>query len=202
MSDFGVRQLDLTATFSSAFRTTPVVTVGLMKLDHFESDDDASMSLQSLLEQMQAEMKQLQAEIEAQDQIFQAEIQQLQAKDQMYQADIQQLQTEMAANDQRIQDLEQRDYVERCESGDLESPTNVFTSGDGYRYLDVTATFSRAFRTTPVVTVGLRSLDHYAGHIRVRASLASVSTTSLTVRISTWSSSQLYYANVNWLACA
>eukprot|EP00058_Branchiostoma_floridae_P027362 XP_002612853.1 hypothetical protein BRAFLDRAFT_67197 [Branchiostoma floridae] len=139
------------------------------------------MSLQSVLAQLQADME---------------------AKDQVTLAKIQQLQTELAVKDQRIQDLEQRDYVERCESGDLGTPSHAFTSGDGDRHLDLTATFSRAFRTTPVVTVGLRHVDHFATEIRVSATVQSVSTTSLTVRIGTWVDSRLYAANVYWMACA
>ncbi|XP_035671541.1 uncharacterized protein LOC118412649 [Branchiostoma floridae] len=139
------------------------------------------LSLQSVLAQLQAEME---------------------AKDQLTLANIQQLQTEMAAKDQRIQDLEQRDYVERCESGDLGTPSHAFTSGNGDRHVDLTATFSRAFRTTPVVTVGLRHVDHFATEIRVSATVQSVSTTSLTVRIGTWVDSRLYAANVYWMACA
>ncbi|XP_035671529.1 uncharacterized protein LOC118412640 isoform X2 [Branchiostoma floridae] len=171
-------------------------------------------------QEFQTEIGQLQTEMATKDQMYQAEIQQLHAKDQemeaeiqqiqnemaakdqMHQADIQQLQTEMGAKDQRIQDLEQRDYIERCESGVFETPDDVFTSGDGDRHLDLTATFSRAFRTTPVVTVGLTSLDHFPGHTRAKATVVSVSTTSLTVRIGTWASSQLYAAYVHWMACA
>eukprot|EP00058_Branchiostoma_floridae_P027344 XP_002612835.1 hypothetical protein BRAFLDRAFT_67217 [Branchiostoma floridae] len=152
-------------------------------------------------QEFQTEIGQLQTEMATKDQMYQAEIQQLHAKDQemeaeiqqiqnemaakdqMHQADIQQLQTEMGAKDQRIQDLEQRDYIERCESGVFETPDDVFTSGDGDRHLDLTATFSRAFRTTPVVTVGLTSLDHFPGHTRAKATVVSVSTTSLTVKV-------------------
>ncbi|XP_035671542.1 uncharacterized protein LOC118412650 [Branchiostoma floridae] len=176
--------------------------------------------MQSVLEQLQAEMLHLQTEVgtkeqmflseiqhlQADDQAMQAEMQQLQhdttAKDQMYQAEIQQLHTEMARKDQRIQDLEQRDYIERCESGDLTIPNGVLTYGAGARHRDMTASFSRAFRTTPVVTVGLTQLDHYAGETRVTASVVSVSTTGLTVRIGTWASSQLYNAYAHWMACA
>ncbi|KAI8493627.1 hypothetical protein Bbelb_285480 [Branchiostoma belcheri] len=186
----------------------------------------ASLSLQSVLEGLQAEMQHLQTEMEAKEQTFQAELQQLrnetvakdqlmqeelqriqaefeakdqqlqaefEAKDQLMQAEIQQLQSEMAAKDLRIQNLEQRDYIER---------SDAFTSGSGSRYVDVTATFGAAFRTTPVVTVGLMTLDNYPGHIRVSAGVTSVSTTGLTVRISTWADSRLYYARVHWMACA
>eukprot|EP00058_Branchiostoma_floridae_P027341 XP_002612832.1 hypothetical protein BRAFLDRAFT_67220 [Branchiostoma floridae] len=88
------------------------------------------------------------------------------------------------------------------ESGDLGTPSHAFTSGDGDRHLDLTATFSRAFRTIPVVTVGLRHVDHFATEIRVSATVQSVSNTSLTVRIGTWVDSRLYAAHVYWMACA
>eukprot|EP00058_Branchiostoma_floridae_P027337 XP_002612828.1 hypothetical protein BRAFLDRAFT_67224 [Branchiostoma floridae] len=154
----------------------------------------ASLSVQSLLEQLQSDMQQLQVETKAKEQRFQAEIQQLQAetgtKEHMFQSEIQQLHTEMAAKDQMIHDLQQRSYVERCESGFSETPRDAFTSGHGDRHRDLTTTFSRAFRTTPVVTVGLTTLDHLDdenkdgdGNIRVTAGVLSVSTTSLKIKV-------------------
>ncbi|XP_078666711.1 uncharacterized protein LOC144908746 [Branchiostoma floridae x Branchiostoma belcheri] len=152
------------------------------------TDVMVAASLQSVLEGLQAEMQHLRNETAAKDQLMQAEIGRLQ--------------DEMAEKDLRIQDLEQRDYIERCESGVLETPADVFTSGSGSRHVDVTATFGRPFRTTPVVTVGLWYLDNYPGHIRVSAGVTSVSTTSLTVRIGTWADSRLFNARVHWMACA
>ncbi|CAH1244950.1 Hypp7404 [Branchiostoma lanceolatum] len=118
------------------------------------------------LQQLQDEMKQIQSETTADSQMTQTEIQQLQtemaARDeriQQQQDDIRQLQAERAATDQRIQALEQRNYIDRCESGVLSTPSNVLDSGTGTRYRDMTATFSKPFRTTPVVTIGFRVLD-------------------------------------------
>eukprot|EP00058_Branchiostoma_floridae_P027343 XP_002612834.1 hypothetical protein BRAFLDRAFT_67218 [Branchiostoma floridae] len=193
----------------------------------------ASLSLQSVLEQLQADMQQLKVETGAKEQMSQAKMQQLLAKDQEMEAEMQQLQNEMAAKDQkyqaemqqlqaeiqqlqaematkdvRIQHMEQRDYIERCENGTLVTPAGAFMSVFGDRQLDLTATFSSAFRTTPVVTVGWAVLDHFESdvdgnsNIRFRANVVSVSTTSLTVRIGTWSNSKLYGASIHWMACA
>eukprot|EP00058_Branchiostoma_floridae_P027358 XP_002612849.1 hypothetical protein BRAFLDRAFT_67201 [Branchiostoma floridae] len=164
------------------------------------------------MDSYEADVQQLQAEIIAKEKMFQAKMHQLQtemtAKEQMFQAEIQQLQTEMAAKDNRthVEDMEQRDYVERCESGNLETPkkkkASLFPPGYGNRYHDLTATFSRAFRKTPVVTVGLTNVDHYPGHIRVSARVTSVTKTALTVQIGTWHNSEMYQAKVRWMACA
>eukprot|EP00058_Branchiostoma_floridae_P027338 XP_002612829.1 hypothetical protein BRAFLDRAFT_67223 [Branchiostoma floridae] len=141
----------------------------------------------------------------AREQTSQAKMQQLQADNQAMKAEMQQLQNEMVAKDQRIQDLEQRDYIERCQSGVFETPFDAFTSKSRDRHIELKTTFSRAFRTTPVVTVGLATLDHLNDgdvNIRVASSVVYVSTTSLTVRIGTWNYSKLYSAKVYWMACA
>eukprot|EP00058_Branchiostoma_floridae_P027365 XP_002612856.1 hypothetical protein BRAFLDRAFT_67194 [Branchiostoma floridae] len=177
----------------------------------------ASLSPQSVLEQLQADMQQMQAELRAKeaeikkllakDQEMEAEMQQLEnemtAKDQMRKTDIQQLQAKMVAKDQRIQDLEQRDYIARCESGVLKTPQNVFTSESRDRHLDLTATFSRDFRTTPVVTVGFSLLDSLPDrNLRVNANVKSVYATHMIVQIGTWSDSKIYSVMVHWMACA
>ncbi|XP_066266288.1 uncharacterized protein [Branchiostoma lanceolatum] len=130
------------------------------------------------------------------------------AKDQKYQQlqdEIDQLQTERAAKEQRIQVLEQRNYIERCESGVLSTPrdVNILKDGSGTRYQEMTATFSKAFRTTPVVTIGFMYLDTYRHqNTRIRSKVQSKSTTGLTVCIETWEESRLYLASVYWMACA
>ncbi|CAH1270910.1 Hypp4509 [Branchiostoma lanceolatum] len=123
-------------------------------------------------------------------------------QDQTMKEEIQQLQITVAELSAKHKNIQQRPSVERCESGELETPDAAFISGFGRRSLDVSATFSRAFRTPPVVTVGLKHVDHFTGHIHVSTTVASVSTTSLTVRIATWGGSRLYFAAVYWMACA
>ncbi|CAH1244373.1 Hypp7285 [Branchiostoma lanceolatum] len=163
--------------------------------------------IQQLLQQ-QDEIHQLQTEMATKEQQIQVEIQLLQneaaTKAQEMQTDMQQLQDEMVAKDQRIQALEQRDYIERsCNGGYVlaTNPYNVLASGSGYNYQ--TANFSRAFRTTPVVTIGLTVLDHaHFVTLRVQTDVTEISTTGLTVRFGAWEDAKLYYARLYWLACA
>ncbi|CAH1251657.1 Hypp9114 [Branchiostoma lanceolatum] len=143
------------------------------------------------------------------DQAMKVQMQRLQtmvadlaAKDQKGQTEIVGMEETIQALKKEIQALKQRPYIERCESGMLKTPLAVFVTGRGGRSLGLTARFSRAFRTTPVVTLGLRQVDHRLGGIRVSATLVYVSTTNLTVQVSTWSNSQLYSASVYWMACA
>ncbi|CAH1251655.1 Hypp9112 [Branchiostoma lanceolatum] len=121
------------------------------------------------------------------------------------QAVIDQLQTAMVAKDRKtkkeIQALQQRTYTERCESGVLGIPSNGLSSGSGTRYRDLTATFSRRFQTTPVVTVGLKKL-HSSSFTRVDTSVRSVYPSHMIVRIGTWSNTWVYSASVYWMACA
>eukprot|EP00058_Branchiostoma_floridae_P027364 XP_002612855.1 hypothetical protein BRAFLDRAFT_67195 [Branchiostoma floridae] len=91
-------------------------------------------------------------------------------------------------------------FTSEGEAGVLKAPGGAFSSGFGDRFRVLNAT--GAFRTTPVVTVGLGYLDHSVGHIRVMASVESVTTTNLTVRIGTWYDSGLYSASIHWMACA
>eukprot|EP00058_Branchiostoma_floridae_P007886 XP_002593374.1 hypothetical protein BRAFLDRAFT_70854 [Branchiostoma floridae] len=126
-------------------------------------------------------------EMAAKDQRFQGEIQHLRSEmatmEQDMRAEMQQLEDEMMAKDQRIEVLEQRDYIERCETGALATnPYNVLASGYGYRYNYQTVNFSRAFRKTPVVTIGLTVLDHaHDVTLRVQTDVTDVSTTRLTI---------------------
>ncbi|CAH1264277.1 Hypp2928 [Branchiostoma lanceolatum] len=143
-------------------------------------------------------------------QLLQTIVAEMAAKDQTFREEMQQLQNKMAAKERKIQALEQniqpvesRTYIERCESGVLQTLDATFSTGFGERYLDMTATFSRAFRTTPVVTVGLDSLDDdWRTNLRVTAKVLSKSTTDLTVRIGTWYNSLLYRVDIHWMACA
>ncbi|KAI8491014.1 hypothetical protein Bbelb_314330 [Branchiostoma belcheri] len=101
------------------------------------------------------------------------------------QEELQELQTKMAAGDQKIQALEQRPYIERCESGWLEIPYKSLYDGYGSRQHDLTAKFTRPFRKTPVVTLGFVKLDDDSSkNLRVAAEVTTKSTTGLTVRIS------------------
>ncbi|XP_035694205.1 uncharacterized protein LOC118428290 [Branchiostoma floridae] len=144
----------------------------------------------------------------AKDQRFQVEMQHLRSEmatmEQDMRAEMQQLEDEMMAKDQRIQVLEQRDYIKRCETGALATnPYNVLASGYGYRYNYQTVNFSRAFRKTPVVTIGLTVLDHaHDVTLRVQTDVTDVSTTRLTVRFGAWEDAKLYYARLYWMACA
>ncbi|KAI8498091.1 hypothetical protein Bbelb_240350 [Branchiostoma belcheri] len=159
-------------------------------------------------------IQQLRADMTAKDQIHhqkvQDEIQQLQsvvatmtAKGQKVQEEIQELKTKMTAKDQKIQALEQRPYIERCESGGLEIPWGGLSYGSGERYLYLNATFTTPFRKTPVVTLGFVLLDDaVVKQLRVSAAVSSKSMTRLTVRIRTWADSQPYSAAVHWMACA
>eukprot|EP00058_Branchiostoma_floridae_P014512 XP_002600000.1 hypothetical protein BRAFLDRAFT_74119 [Branchiostoma floridae] len=116
-----------------------------------------------------------------------------------------QLQSEMSVRDQRILDLEQRDYIERCESGSIVTPEDALSTDwtTGHRRLHLTATFSRAFRTIPTVTIGLTQVDHLFGsNTRVLAQLSDATRTSLAVEVGTWGDSILYSATVHWMACA
>ncbi|KAI8504713.1 hypothetical protein Bbelb_178310 [Branchiostoma belcheri] len=109
----------------------------------------------------------------------------------------------MTAKDQKVQALEQRPYIERCESGRLEIPWTSLRDGYGNRYRDLTATFTTPFRKTPVVTFGFVKLDDERGkNLRVTAEVTSKSMTRLTVRILTWDDSRLHGAAVHWMACA
>eukprot|EP00058_Branchiostoma_floridae_P027366 XP_002612857.1 hypothetical protein BRAFLDRAFT_67193 [Branchiostoma floridae] len=120
------------------------------------------------------------------------------------------LQAEMAAKDrttrtleQEVQALQQRPYTERCESGELGTPDNAFIYGSGTRYRELTATFSRAFTTTPVVTVGFTELDNELDrNLRVSASVTSVYATHVIVQIGTWGNTRLDSARIRWMACA
>ncbi|XP_066267406.1 uncharacterized protein [Branchiostoma lanceolatum] len=172
---------------------------------------NAPLSLHVVMRQLlhqQDEIHQLQTEMATQEQRFQVEIQLLRnesaTKAQEVQAEMRQLQDEMVAKDQRIQALEQRDYIERCETGVLATnPYNVLATGSGYRYNYQTANFSRAFRTTPVVTIGLTVLDHaHTVTLRVQTDVTEKSTTGLTVRFGAWEDAKLYYARLSWMACA
>ncbi|XP_035693486.1 uncharacterized protein LOC118427693 isoform X3 [Branchiostoma floridae] len=180
------------------------------------------------IQQLRDEINQLQNETAAENQRSQNKTQQLQSemvsKDQRTQTEIQELKTEMAARDeriqqqqddlqqllgesetkdQRIQALEQRTYIEHCESGVLDTPYNVLASGSGSRYRDLTATFSTPFRTTPVVTVGIRKLDIYRSrNTRISTTVTSKSPRSLTVRIITWADTRVHVAGIYWMACA
>ncbi|CAH1251656.1 Hypp9113 [Branchiostoma lanceolatum] len=148
---------------------------------------------QQLLEQ-QAMIHQLQTEMTAKDQEIENEMQQLQAEIAAKDQTIQALQ-------QQTQALEQRPYIERCESGVVGIPAYALSSGSGTRYRDLTATFRARFRKTPVVTIGLKTLDS-SSYTRLDASVRYVYASHMTVRISTWSSSGLHSASVYWMACA
>ncbi|XP_035663409.1 uncharacterized protein LOC118407096 [Branchiostoma floridae] len=105
-----------------------------------------------------------------------------------------------------LEGMEQREYIERCESGLMETPYDgVFSTGSatGLRFLHLEATFSRAFRTIPMVTIGLAHVDHVLNtNIRVKARVLSATKTSLMVALGTWEDSLLYSASVHWMACA
>ncbi|XP_019627714.1 PREDICTED: uncharacterized protein LOC109472386 [Branchiostoma belcheri] len=125
------------------------------------------------------------------------------AKGQKVQEEIQELKTKMTAKDQKIQALEQRPYIERCESGWLGIPWAGLFYGSGERNLYLNATFTTPFRKTPVVTLGFVLLDDaVVKQLRVSAAVSSKSMTRLTVRIRTWADSQPYSAAVHWMACA
>ncbi|KAI8502538.1 hypothetical protein Bbelb_201260 [Branchiostoma belcheri] len=97
---------------------------------------------------------------------------------------IRQLQTKKAARDQKIQALEQRPYIEHCESGGLKIPYKSLYDGFGHREHNLTAMFTRSFRKTPVVTLGFVTLDSDRfRNLRVAAQVTTKSTTVLTVRI-------------------
>ncbi|XP_078613939.1 uncharacterized protein LOC144883366 [Branchiostoma floridae x Branchiostoma japonicum] len=124
---------------------------------------------------------------------------------QQQQGDIQQLLGDRETQDQRIQALEQssRTYIERCESGVLNTPHSALAYGNGMRYRDLTATFSKRFRTTPVVTIGFRKLDMDGSrNTRIEAGVYSKSPTRVTVRITTWTDSRVYVGGIYWMACA
>ncbi|XP_066267699.1 uncharacterized protein [Branchiostoma lanceolatum] len=164
-------------------------------------------SKDQMIQQLRDEMNQLQKETTAENQRTQTEIQQLKtemaARDEQQQDDIRQLQREEASKQRRINALEQRNYIERCESGVLSTPYGALSQGKGARNRDMTATFSEPFRTTPVVTIGFTYLDTYNGvNTRVTSQVRSKSTTGLTVRIGTWDASRVYRASVYWMACA
>ncbi|XP_078613604.1 uncharacterized protein LOC144883173 [Branchiostoma floridae x Branchiostoma japonicum] len=91
-------------------------------------------------------------------------------------------------------------YVQRCESGI--AYTGYAMHGHGVRAQDLSVRFRSAFRTTPVVTVGLRQLDHGNQNVRVTVAERSVTRTGMTVRVGTFADSVLYGATVNWMACA
>ncbi|XP_035693485.1 uncharacterized protein LOC118427693 isoform X2 [Branchiostoma floridae] len=166
--------------------------------------------LNRLQRDTKAEIQQLRSEMASKDQRTQAEIQQLKTemaarneRIQQQQDDIEQLTGEGVAKNQKIQALEQRNYIERCESGVLDTPYNVLASGSGSRYRDLTATFSTPFRTTPVVTVGIRKLDIYRSrNTRISTTVTSKSPRSLTVRIITWADTRVHVAGIYWMACA
>ncbi|KAI8514076.1 hypothetical protein Bbelb_084000 [Branchiostoma belcheri] len=109
------------------------------------------------------------------------------------QEEIRQLQVMVANRERTVQSF-------RCESGVL---TTSINSGSGWRSRDLTATFSRRFPRTPVVTVGLHTLDNSRDrNLRVRIDVRSVYTSHLIVRFWTWSDTRLHSVGVNWMACA
>eukprot|EP00058_Branchiostoma_floridae_P027335 XP_002612826.1 hypothetical protein BRAFLDRAFT_67226 [Branchiostoma floridae] len=124
---------------------------------------------------------------------------------------IQQLQAEMAAKDQKTKAVEQafrqeikalqQRSIYRCEWGTLTIPGYSLSDGSGTRYQDLTATFSRSFSTTPVVTIGLTRIDQNRD-LRVDASVIYRYATHMGVRIKTWSDTRLNSARVDWMACA
>ncbi|XP_019616260.1 PREDICTED: uncharacterized protein LOC109463827 [Branchiostoma belcheri] len=109
------------------------------------------------------------------------------------QEEIRQLQVMVANRERTVQSF-------RCESGILNTNIN---SGSGSRHRDLTATFSRSFPRTPVVTVGLRKVDNSRDrNLRVTVVVQSVYVSHLTVRFWTWADTRLNSIGVNWMACA
>ncbi|CAH1251658.1 Hypp9115 [Branchiostoma lanceolatum] len=164
----------------------------------------------------QATMQQLQqhqtmvAEMTAKDQKFQAEMAAniLKVRDeiQLLQAELaakdRKIEAEMAAKDRKIETLEQRPYIERCETGVLELPAGSLREGEGGRNSIVSDTFRRAFRKPPVVTLGLTKVDvDRWQNTRVYSAVESVSTTGITVRIGTWHDTRVHDVVVTWMAC-
>ncbi|XP_066299868.1 ATP synthase subunits region ORF 7-like [Branchiostoma lanceolatum] len=111
-------------------------------------------------------------------------------------AQVHQLQAKSFVNHQRDPLV----YVERCESGI--AVTGYAMYGNGIRTQDLPVLFSRAFRRTPVVTVGLKQLDHGNQNVRVTVAEQSITTTGMIVRVGTFADSVLYGLTVNWMACA
>ena len=62
--------------------------------------------------------------------------------------------------------------------------------------------FSRPFRRTPKVMIGLTLVDtHKDQNVRVRASVSSVSRLGFFLKFKPWDRSITYQIGVNWMAC-
>ncbi|KAI8484871.1 hypothetical protein Bbelb_374680 [Branchiostoma belcheri] len=98
----------------------------------------------------------------------------------------------LSAQDAPVSVTPGRVHSGKGESGKLSPRYNTFSSGSGWRTRELTATFSRPFSTTPVVTIGLSHVDHYQGtNLRVTTGVRSVYASHMIVQVSTWGDTRL-----------
>jgi hypothetical protein len=73
--------------------------------------------------------------------------------------------------------------------------------GEGTRSFSQHVVFEHAFSATPVVQLGIVSLDASKDHnLRLRTRVQDISSTGFTLVVETWLHSQLWAVDISWLA--
>ncbi|XP_078584287.1 uncharacterized protein LOC144866636 isoform X2 [Branchiostoma floridae x Branchiostoma japonicum] len=100
----------------------------------------------------------------------------------------------------QVQRLEERPYVGHCEVGVLGLPWNADgKAGYGGRG---SVTFSKTFRTVPVVSTALYKLYHTGNQpVGIVVSADDVTEKGFRLKLYGWDQTKLYSAGVQWMAC-